>query len=59
MPTLASVVLAMVSAQVGDAQSVAGAHPSEPKMAVVAFGRCGDLRLGQAARVLRAELRQQ
>jgi hypothetical protein len=49
----------MVSAQVGDAQSVAGARPTEPKMAVVAFGRCGDLRLGQAARGLRAELHQQ
>src|SRR3990172_1699928 len=49
----------MVSAQVGDAQSVAGVGPSEPRMAVVAFGRCGDLRLGQAARELRGELRQQ
>jgi hypothetical protein len=49
----------MISAQVDEAQPALGSSPPEAKMAVVAFGRCGDLRLGEAGRGLREELRRQ
>lgn len=59
MQTLVAAVLAMISAQVDEAQPALGSSPPEAKMAVVAFGRCGDLRLGEAGRGLREELRRQ
>jgi hypothetical protein len=49
----------MISAQVDEPQPALGSSAPESKMAVVAFGRCGDLRLGQAGRGLREELRRQ
>jgi len=56
--TLAGIV-ATAAAQASDPRSTQAAPLAQGNMAVVAFGRCEDARLSQAARDLRGQLRQQ